>query len=193
MARVAKEHLDLFYQHGIDIGTKCLYLMDSSEGEIDARVAADITKGLHILSRIRPEEPIYIIINSGGGDVNQGLAIYDAIRRTPCKVIATVVGTCYSIAAWILQAADHRIMTPHSSLMIHEGETAYSGNVQTVHKSMEFDARQSELCEALLIERIREKHPGFPMIKLKRLLRIDTYMTPQEALDLGLIDEISEV
>lgn len=191
MAR-GNDNIELVYSHGIDIGSKTLYLGGSSGEDINPESASDIIRGLGILSRTRPTEPITIIINSGGGDVDQGLAIYDAIRNTSNTVNACVRGNCYSMAAWILQAADHRSMARNSSMMIHSGQTSIEGNDESAANLWEFYKQQDKRCFDIFMSRLREKNPKFAESKLKRMLRTDTYLWPEQALELGFIDEVLE-
>jgi ATP-dependent protease ClpP protease subunit len=100
----------------------------------------------------------------------------------PGEVHAYIYGHCYSIAAWVIQAADKRYMSKNSSMMIHHGES----------DKTEFDRQMDDRCVAILLDRIREKHPEYPKHKLDKLLLKDTYLWPEEALDLGLIDEVLE-
>lgn len=182
MARINRDNIDIFYLHNIDIATRTLYLGygTTEEVELDHQVAADLIKGIHLLSHIRPEEPINLLINCEGGSVDHGLAIYDAIRNSPCDVHATVIGMAHSMAAWVLQAADVRKITRSSSIMIHDG----TGNKDKWTK------RQDIYCRDILLERIRQKHPDFTLSRLQRALDVDTYLTASEALDLGLVDEV---
>lgn len=184
MARVNKEQVWLFFEHGVELATKTIYLGtgDSDDYDLDQKVTADVLKGLRILSSIRPEEPISIILNNQGGETQHGLAIYDAIRSLSSPVHITVYGHCYSIGAWILQAGDVRRMSKHSSLMIHHG----SGDKTT------FDREMDEKCVDILLDRIKEKHPDFSKKQLDKMLLKDSYMWPEDALKLGLIDEIGE-
>lgn len=182
--RINKDQVWLFYEHGIELSTKTLYLGFGADEEVDLdqKVTADVLKGLHILSSIRPEEPIRIMMNNQGGDTQHGLAIYDAIRNVSSPVHITVYGHAYSIAAWILQAGDVRRMSKHSSLMIHDGQGTKS----------RFFKEQDSLCRDILLQRIKEKHPEYSAARLQKLLDTDTYLWPQQALELGLIDEVVE-
>lgn len=184
MPRISRDHIYLFFEHGIDINTKTIYLGSGGSDyiDVDENVAANVIKSLRILSNFKPDEPIHIILNTQGGDTQHGLAIYDAIRMVSTPVHITVLGHCYSIGAWILQAGDVRRMSRHSSLMIHHGEGTKT----------QFDKEQDNICMDILLERIREKHPDFTKQKLDRMLLKDTYLWPQQALELGLIDEVVE-
>ncbi len=182
MPRINRDYLDQFLHYNVDVATRTIYLGYgvAEDIDVDQTVASNIIKSLFILSSTRKEEPINMIINCQGGDTQHGLAIYDAIRMVQCPVHITVIGHCYSIAAWILQAGTVRRMTEHSSLMIHHGEGSKTA----------FDKEQDEKCSEILLSRIREKHPNYSEQKLDKLLLKDSYMWPQQALELGLIDEV---
>lgn len=184
MARISKDHLDLFFEHGLEITSRTIYIGygDSEEYDTDQRVASDVIKGLTVLRTASAELPINVIINNQGGDSIHGLAIYDAIRAVPNHVTATVYGHCYSIGAWILQAADTRRMSKNSSLMIHHG----SGD------KTQFDKEMDNKCMDILLEKMREKNPEFSRKQLDKMLLKDTFLWPEEALSLGLIDEVVE-
>jgi ATP-dependent Clp protease protease subunit len=184
MARLSKDHLYLFLEHNVEVATKTIYIGygATEDMDLDHKVAADVLKGLHILSSIKPDEPINIIINNQGGETQHGLAIYDKIRSMSSTVTITVYGHCYSIGAWILQAGDIRRMSKNSSLMIHHG----SGD------KTQFDKEMDQKCFDILLKRIREKKPDYTAKQLDKLLLKDTYLWPEQALELGLIDEVLE-
>lgn len=183
---MSRSHYDisLFFDHNVDVRSRTLYLSYGVEGEdveLDQKCAADMIKGLTLLELLGPDKDIHIIINCQGGDVDAGLGIYDKIKSlSNCQVTATVMGSAWSMAAWILQAADIRRMTKHSSLMIHDG----SG------RKDKFTKKQDIFMRKILLDRIREKHPQYPVSKLQRFLDTDTYFSADEALELGLIDEV---
>lgn len=182
MARVNRDDAERLFSHNVDLTTRTLYLGygEAEDYEVDARVAADLLKGLHLMEKSRSDEPITLLINSQGGCVDHGLALYSRIKRHPSHVTAVVDGVCWSIAAWVLQAADRRVVSTTSSLMIHDG----SGPKDA------FTRRQDLLCRDILLQRIRERNQTFSVQKLQKLLDKDTYMFGPEAVALGLADEV---
>lgn len=182
MAKLNKDHIDYFFDYGLELATRTIYIGygQDEECDLDQQVAANVIKSLLILSNASTELPINIIINNQGGHAIHGIAIYDAIRQVPNHVCITVYGHAYSIGAWILQAGDTRRISPHSALMIHHG----SGD------KTEFDREFDDKCTQILLNRIREKNPTFSEKQLDRMLLKDTYLFPEEALKLGLVDEI---
>lgn len=195
MSRINRNNIDQFFEYDVNLETKTIYLGFGEEGsdvEIDSVLARRTIKSLHLLDRIRPDDPIHIILNSEGGDVQHGLAIYDSIRACQSPVHIHVTGHCYSMAAWILQAGDVRTMSKHSSLMIHDGDESAAGPVKVARNWGRFYKRQGEICFDLLYQKIREKNPTFRKTSLQKMLDTDTILLPQEALELGLIDEVVE-
>lgn len=174
----------MFFEHNIEVATKTLYMGfgDSEDVDIDQKVASDLLKGLHILDNLRPEEPIKIITNNAGGEVIHGLAIYDAISNCNSEVHVYIYGHCYSMASWVIQAADRRIMSKNSIMMIHYGEGARDN----------LDKQINEVFINIMLPRIQEKKPKFSRAQLDKMLLKDTYLWPHEALELGLIDEVLE-
>lgn len=194
MARLSRDHIDNFFERHVDLGTRTIYYGygDESEEGIDHILTSAVLKGLNLMSRNRAEEPITILINCEGGDVQHGLAVYDRIEAMKCHVRGEVWGSCYSMAAWVLQACDARFMSRHSSMMIHDGEASLNGRKKDMLEWQKFDQERDKVCEAILLDRIREKDPAFTARKLQKLLEKDTIMWPQQALEMGLIDGITE-
>jgi len=186
-----------FFDYGIDIHTKTMYLGDDEGSDDDddeglsIRVASRAIKGLHVLDHLENPDPITIIVNTAGGEEMQCLAIYDAIKECTHQTFIKVLGQCLSGGVWILQAASKRLLSANSRLMIHAGTWGLSEDhpaiVKTWVKQYEKD---EELSENILLERIWEKQPDFTRDQLREMLRFDTIFTPQEAIDLGLADEI---
>lgn len=192
MGRTKNAEIDALFEYGLDIASKTIYIGSGADDDVDVDhvLAANVIKALIILDRIRPESPITVIINCQGGDTQHGMAIYDTIRNCKSEVRGIVVGHAYSMAAWILQACDHRSMTKHSSMMIHGGEEAISGKSGDVRNWKAFYEMQDSLLEDLMFARIIEKNPDFKKTKLQKLLDTDTILWPQQAIDLGLCDSI---
>jgi ATP-dependent Clp protease, protease subunit len=192
MSRISRDHVDNFFEQHVDLGTRTIYYGygDEAEEGIDHILTASVLKGLHMMSRNRADEPILLLINCEGGDVQHGLAVYDRIQAMKCVVTAEVWGSCYSMAAWVLQAADVRRMSKSSSLMIHDGDQSLNGKKKDMIQWQKFDQERDKICEEILLTRIRQKDPSFSLRKLQKMLATDTIMWPQQALELGLIDEV---
>jgi ATP-dependent protease ClpP protease subunit len=113
--RLRRDDVDRFFEHDIHPLKRFLYL----GGEIiDDGAAERFLKGMMLLEE-QNHEAISVLINSGGGDCYHGLAIYDAIATAKSHVTGVVFGQAMSMAGWILQAADDRVLAPASTLMLH--------------------------------------------------------------------------
>lgn len=195
--RVSKESIDRFYDYDIHPETRTLYMgsvsvQEDGESGTDAHMAERCIKGLHILEASAPngDKPIIIKMNNPGGDVYHGLAIFDAIKSCKNHVTIIVYGYAMSMGSIILQAADRRVMGSNARIMLHYGTDGFSGHVKTLEKVAEESRKLSAWDEKLFLEKIKQKRPEFTVAKVKKLLEHDTFLTAQEALDLGLIDEI---
>ena len=154
-------------------------------GEINDDMASSVVAELLFLEAAAPEKPISLYINSPGGSVTAGLAIYDTMRHVKCKVHTLCVGQACSMAAVLLAAGDERSILPSSRVMIHQPSGGAEG-------------RQSDIViVAKEITRIREKlskiislHTGQPLEKVEVDIEKDNFMEAEDALAYGLADEI---
>jgi len=194
-----KQDISIFFDYGIDNRTKTLYVGDDEDADnddergVNMRVAGRAIKGLHLLDHVDNPDPITILLNVEGGDEIQCLAIYDAIKACTRQTTIKVFGQCLSGGVWILQAAARRLLAPNARLMIHAGTWGIGEDHPAVVKTwVKQYEKDEELSENILLERIQEKKPDFTRDQLRELLRFDTIFTPQEAIDLGLADDIIE-
>jgi ATP-dependent Clp protease protease subunit len=188
---MVKDDIDRFFQYNIDPSSRTIFL----EAEVDEYFAEYAIKGLRILETQSSTKPITIIMNNYGGDELSGLAVYDYIKLLTKKVEVNidVFGGCMSMGAWILQAGTRRRMAKHSKLMVHIGYMELEMNHPQILKNWMKEAERDEpIFEDILLERIREKHPKYTRARLQKLLAFDSFFSAQEAVDLGLADEILE-
>jgi ATP-dependent Clp protease protease subunit len=134
-----------------------------------------------------PEKDIYLYINSPGGSVTAGLAIYDTMQYIRPEVSTLCVGQAASMAAWLLAAgaAKKRFALPHARIMIHQP----LGGVQGQASDIDIQARE--------ILRLREqmnnilvKHTGQSVKKVEKDTDRDLFMTGKQAVEYGLVDEV---
>lgn len=188
---MSKGLITQFFDYNIDHRNRILYLCSyaDEENEVSYAMAEYAIKGLISLDGAS-DKNIYVVVNTPGGWVSQGMAIYDAIRECRSKVVGKVYGEAYSMGSVILQACDERVMMPNASLMIHNGSGCASGSIDDIDSLVKFTRKYDKICEDIYLEKIREIKPRFTREQLKKLLRIDTYMTAEEAVNIGLADEI---
>lgn len=194
--RVYRADIDHWHDHGLHVPSRTIYVgsedtFDDGESGTDAKMTERLTKNLHILSDAS-DAPITLIINNPGGDVFHGMSMYDAIRKCQCHVTIRATGYVMSMGSIILQAADERILTPFSVVMLHHGYDSHDDHVKTVRNWIDFSKKYDKFLAEIYLSKIREKHPDYSMKKLDKLLDFDTILTAQEAIDLGLADSLDE-
>lgn len=201
MPSYKKDHLELFHDYGIYIPTRTIYLDTSYDNEgapngVNHYMATKFIKNFRHLLHIGKDQ-INIILNTSGGSVEQGMAIYDEIiSAKTCHVVIKVIGEAQSMGCLILQAGDERILSPNSIIMFHAGTGGVGTyNPHEVFHSAEFDKKYMDRMYKIWLNKInkqREKKGlahmswgAFEKMNLK-----GKYLTAEEAVDLGLADRI---
>lgn len=192
MSRNLGNEAELFHDHGLHLPTRTIsFTGDADEGLTNDNVER-LIKNLHILDTMR-EGDITIKFNCDGGDTVLGMAIYDAIKCCKNFVRIVVYGHASSMGSIILQAADERIMSPNSVLMIHAGKVQYSADhPKIIDNWRSYDKKMDVIHEDIYLKRIKEKKARFTKEKLQKLLEHDTIFTAKEAVNYGLADKILE-
>jgi ATP-dependent Clp protease, protease subunit len=154
---------------------------------IDSMVANTVVAQLLLLDSQSREQPINIFINSPGGEVYAGLAIYDTMQYISAPVYTNCVGIAMSMGSVILMAGEpgHRYALPHSRIMIHAGSAGFRGNTP----DLEVQAREVLNLRDIL-EDIYARHTGHDRDKLRKDMERDNFMSPELAVEYGLIDQV---
>lgn len=171
--------------YNIDIRGRTIYLDD----EINEDSASLFIKCLRYLDKTMGN--ITIILNSPGGCVTQGFAIYDAIKLCNNEIEIRVLGMAMSIASIILQAGDKRLMAQNARYMIHVGDMEIEGHFKNVKRAVAENEAMDKICVDIYIEKIKEINPNYKRSQVQKLMEFDTYISSQRCLELGLIDEIT--
>ena len=155
--------------------------------DITDAVANVVIAQLLFLESENPETPIYLYINSSGGNVTSGLAIYDTIQYVKPEVSTICIGQAVSMAAVLLAsgAAGKRYALPHSRVMIHQ----VLGGVQGQASDIEIHAKEIVRVKKQL-NSILEKHTGQTLEKIISDTDRDFFMTAQDSIDYGIVDAI---
>lgn len=155
--------------------------------EVNDTVANIITAQLLFLESDDPEKDIYIYINSPGGSVSAGLAIFDTMNYIRPDVATVCVGQAASMGALLLAggAKGKRSALPHSRIMIHQPLGGFQGQASDV----EIHAREM-LRVKEEINRILSHHTGKPLKQIENDTDRDNFMTSQQAKEYGIIDEV---
>ena len=157
---------------------------------VDADTMNSLFKQLMYLNRESPEEEITLYINSPGGEVRSGLAVYDYLQLMPAPLRTVCIGTAASMGAILFLAGDRREMLPHSQLMIHD--PAPGGSMQGMKpEQLEENLKSLKKVQEVLCGIISEK-TGKSVKEIQKTTRKDTYFDAAEALNFGLATEITE-
>ncbi|MGI8999516.1 MAG: ATP-dependent Clp protease proteolytic subunit [Candidatus Limnocylindria bacterium] len=154
---------------------------------VEDNVANLIIAQLLFLESEDPEKDIQLYINSPGGVVTSGLAIYDAMQYLRAPVTTICIGHAASMGAVLLAAGatGKRYALPNSRIMIHQGSSGFRGNTPDV----EIQMRENLHLVNRLLEILAE-HTGQTVERVKRESERDYFMSPEEAKEYGLIDEV---
>lgn len=187
------DDFERFLIYDVSASSRTIWLGDETSDdseELNYKVAGKVAKALHYLESINLN-PITILIHSQGGVVEDGMSIYDAISTCKCFITAKVIGSAYSMASVVLQAADHRVMTPNSKLMVHYGNSSIGeAHNKTLYRTAEEIKKLDRKTESIYYQQILKKRKDFTKQDLKKLLEHDTYLSATQCLQLGLVDEI---
>ena len=154
---------------------------------INDEVANNVMAQLIFLEYENPEKDITLYINSPGGYVSAGLAIYDTMQHVRPNIATICIGSCASMAAVLLAAGTKgkRYALPHSRIMLHQPSGAATGQSTDI----QITAKEIIRTKDTLTE-IVAKHTGKPVDEVREKTDRDFYMSPEEAKAFGVIDEI---
>lgn len=154
---------------------------------IDDDIANLVVAQMLFLEKEDPDREIELYINSPGGSVIAGLAIYDTMQVIKPDVATLCVGHAMSMAAVLLAAGARgkRLSLPNARVMIHQGSAGFHGTPSDI----DIVAREVLRYKALLID-ILSKHTGQPKEKVEKDIDRDYYMSAEEALEYGIIDKV---
>jgi ATP-dependent protease ClpP protease subunit len=225
-----------WFDLNLDVETRTIYMgsvsqdFEGNESGVDNFMSEFFIKGMHILETKSQDKGITILMNNPGGEWYHGMAIYDAIKESPCHCMIKVYGQVMSMGAVILQAADTRILMPNTCMMIHYGYSGYSGHTPTSIRWSDETKKMNKKMEDIFIDSMMSKeeamghgyiaksisnvinsqrefeYPPQDPVKhtfsrgktkfeeirevLRDLLKIDTIISAEETVSLGLADEI---
>jgi len=158
-------------------------------GPVDDAIASLITAQLLFLESENPKKEIAMYINSPGGYVHSGLAIYDTMQYIRSPVSTACIGMAASMAALLLAAGEKgmRFATPNSRVMVHQPSGGFRGVASDIERhAMDILATKKRLNE------IYVKHTGQPYETVERTLDRDSFMTSSEAQAFGIVDKVFE-
>lgn len=158
-------------------------------GPIEDTVATLVCAQLLYLEADNPNKEISLYINSPGGIVTSGLAIYDTMQFVRPTISTLCIGQSASMGAMLLAAGEKgmRFSLPNARIMVHQPSGGFRGTAADI---------QLQANEILALKRrlneIYEKHTGQPMDVIEKALERDNYMTPEKAKEFGIVDQVIE-
>ncbi len=158
-------------------------------GTVNDTVASLITAQLLYLESENPKKEISFYINSHGGLVTAGLGIYDTMQYIKPPVSTLCIGQASSMGSFLLAAGEKgkRLSLPNSRIMVHQPSAGYQGQATDI----EIHAKEILALKERL-NKIYAKHTKKSEHEIKKALERDNFMTPTEAKDFGLIDDVVE-
>lgn len=155
--------------------------------DVNDQVASLIIAQMLYLNSQDRERPIEFYINSPGGVVTSGLAIYDTMQYLPNPIVTYCIGQCASMGAVLLSAGTEgkRYSLPHSRIMIHQPLGGAQGQASDIQIQAEEIQRMKNTLNGLLAQ-----HSGRKIEEVEAACDRDNFMSPEEAKEFGLIDEI---
>jgi ATP-dependent Clp protease protease subunit len=156
---------------------------------VDSDSAKDIIRKLWYLDHIAPGKPILFIINSPGGSVDSGFAIWDQIKMLSSPVITLVTGLAASMGSLLslVSGKGKRLATPNSRIMIHQ--PLISGVIRGQATDLEIQAKEMLKTRAQIVS-VYVHATGKDQKTIEKAIDRDNWMTAEEALAFGLIDKI---
>ena len=158
-------------------------------GPVEDGMSALICAQLLYLEAENPKKEIQMYINSPGGVVSSGLAIYDTMQYIRCPIVTLCMGMAASMGSFLLAAGapGQRISLPNSRIMLHQPSGGYSGKATDIARHAEDIIKTKRR-----LNEIYAKHTGRSYEEVEEMLDTDTFMTADEAKDWGLIDLVQE-
>lgn len=192
------------HSYDIDVEANHIYLMGSEEYDLEGEepgveytMANRFIRNLSLLMR-KGDEPILIHMKTCGGDWAEGMAIYDAIRSCPNHVCILTYTHARSMSSIILQAADKRVMMPHSTFMFHDGTMGMSGTVKQYLTEAEELKKSKKIMMDIYVDSMKKKgkYSQWGKQKIHNWLRSqmdkkeEVYLDAKQAVELGFADEV---
>jgi ATP-dependent protease ClpP protease subunit len=201
------ELLKDFHDYGANISAREIFLHNHYHAEdnqnpgVEYRMSNTFIKNLRALD-MKSDQPISIHMHSIGGEWTDGMAIYDAITMCRSYVTIIVYGQAESMSSIILQAADHRVMTPNAHFMCHYGSSDINTDYLSAMNQADYERRMTDVMLEIYAKRSVDgpfykdkfgKKPSHKQVKqfLSRKLKSgDWYLNSTEALYYGFADAI---
>lgn len=205
----ADDHIGIMQLYDVDVKSNHIYLfgredfvtgVETPQGEpgVEYSMANRFIKNMNLCMRVNPKKAIVVHMKTCGGDWTEGMAIYDMIKSCPVPVTILSYTHARSMSSLILQAANKRVLMPHSYFMFHEGTLAYEGTYKTVMTAAEFDKKGRQQMIDVYVNVLQRdgKFKGKSKAHVERWLnrrmekKEDVFIQAPQAVELGFADEV---
>ena len=158
-------------------------------GAVEDYMASLVTAQLLFLEADNPKKEISMYINSPGGVVTSGMAIYDTMQYIRAPVATLCIGQAASMGSLLLAAGEKgmRYALPNARIMVHQPSGGFQGQASDIERHA-----QEILDMRARLNKIYVTHTGQSLRKIEDALERDTFMTAEQAKDFGLVDEVTE-
>jgi len=203
------DHTWHVHEYDVDLQSNHIYLMGmesftagigepSGEPGVEYSMANRFIRNMNLCMRANPGTPIVIHMKTCGGDWEEGMAIYDTIKSCPVPVTILSYTHARSMSSLIFQAANKRVMMPHSTFMYHDGTLGLEGTVKQVNTAVEFGKIIDQQMMKIYIDsmklngKFKHRSRKFILNYLRQQMdrKEDVYMTAKEAVELGFADSV---
>ena len=159
------------------------------DGVVEERMSSVVTAQLLFLESQSPDKDITLYINSPGGSVTAGMAMYDTMQYVSCDITTVVIGQACSMGSLLAQAGTpgKRLILPHARHMIHQPLGGARGQVTDLQIHVNEIARMKKYLTEIYVKH-NTKNKNFD--ELQKDMERDNFMTPEQALEYGLVDKI---
>jgi ATP-dependent Clp protease protease subunit len=156
---------------------------------VDERISASIVAQLLFLEADNPDKPINLYINSPGGSVTDGLAIYDTMTYISPPIVTICIGLAASMGSLLLCGGTpgQRFALPHSTIMVHQPSGGYSGQASDIAIHAKEILRVRKQLNDIYRRHMTKPHT---LDEIEHLMERDRFMSAEEALNFGIIDKI---
>ena len=184
MPKIDKEHLEIYFERGIDFVGRNIFIAD-----IESKQINDIIKGIYALNQLS-SDPINLIVNSMGGEIYGAFAIYDCLQSIANPINTYAIGTVFSVSPLLVACGTkgHRWAAPNCSFMCHQGTVGdLSDRLESVESNIKHEKHLSiTWCDLMAA------HTKMSSKQWSRLCSKvnDTYFDSEQAIEYGIVDFI---
>lgn len=199
--------VDQVHEKDVDLISNHIYLLGreeyhdaetGAEPGVEYMMANRFIKNLNLCMRVNPDTPIVIHMKTCGGMWEEGMAIYDAIKSCPFPVTILSYTHARSMSSLIFQAANKRVMMPHSTFMFHDGTLGVDGTVKQVESAVDFNKIATEQMMKIYVDNMKlqgkfsKRSRKFILAWLRDQMdkKEDVYLTASDAVEYGFADQI---